>query len=184
MKIGYVKASIIEEESKFIQMEKMKKIKVNKIFIETDSLNERKELENLMNFIQEKDIVYIYDLSKLANSTKSLLEIIKIFRRKKITLVTFKEKINSSTIMGKLMLDMIQIINDLEKKNLLEKQKKGIYNAKKLNKYKGRKPIKYPENWEKIYIEWKLKKIQSKNAREILNLKKTTFYNLIKKWEK
>ncbi|MGL5577262.1 hypothetical protein, partial [Cetobacterium sp.] len=53
-----------------------------------------------------------------------------------------------------------------------------------LGKYKGRKPIPFPENWKDIYNSWKTREITGTRAMEILNLKKTTFYKLLREWEK
>ncbi|MCQ8211011.1 hypothetical protein NON08_00300 [Cetobacterium somerae] len=55
--------------------------------------------------------------------------------------------------------------------------------AKELGKYKGLKPIPFPENWKDIYNSWKTREITETRAMEILNLKKTTFYKLLREWE-
>lgn len=47
----------------------------------------------------------------------------------------------------------------------------------------GRPPKTFPENWVEIYNQWKNKKITATYAMEILNLKRNTFYNLVKKYE-
>ena len=41
--------------------------------------------------------------------------------------------------------------NEFERTNLLERQREGIALAKKEGKYKGRKKIEYPSNWEEVY---------------------------------
>ncbi len=82
------------------------------------------------------------------------------------------------------MLTLIGAINEFERFNLLERQKEGILIAKKLGKYKGRKPISFPENWEKIYKLWEKNKIKSMEAQKMLGLKKNTFYKLVKDWKK
>lgn len=38
-------------------------------------------------------------------------------------------------------------------------------------------------NWKSIYAEWKNKKITAKAAMEQLDLKRTTFYKLVSKYE-
>lgn len=44
----------------------------------------------------------------------------------------------------------------------------------------GRKPIQFPPNWEAIYKMYKRKDITGNRAMEMLNLKRTSFYKLIK----
>ena len=77
------------------------------------------------------------------------------------------------------MLTLIGAINEFERENLLERQAEGIALAKLHGKYKGRKPIKLPDNWEFIYKKWKNRELTAVEARKILNLKHSTFYKFI-----
>lgn len=64
-------------------------------------------------------------------------------------------------------------------------QKKGIERAKKLGKYKGgKKRIDMPNNFEEVYKRWKAGNITSSEAMKETKLKKTTFYAMVKKYEK
>ena len=185
MKIGYVRVSTLEQNDER-QLEQMEKIGVDRIFREKISgknIQDRKELKKMLRIVEEGDIIYIHDFSRLARSTKDLLEIVELLKKKGTSLVSLKENIDSNTPTGKLMLTMIAAINEFERLNLLERQREGILIAKRLGKYKGRKPIPYPENWEEIYQKWEKKEINSTKAREMLGLKKNTFYKLIKKWK-
>ena len=70
--------------------------------------------------------------------------------------MSFKENINTSTPTE----NMIVAINEFERTNLLERQREEILIAKELGKYKGRKPIPFPENWKEIYNSWKTREIR------------------------
>lgn len=184
MKIGYVRVSTLEQNDER-QLEQMEKIGVDRIFREKISgknIQDRKELKKMLRIVKEGDIIYIHDFSRLARSTKDLLEIVELLKKKGTSLVSLKENIDSNTPTGKLMLTMIAAINEFERLNLLERQREGILIAKRLGKYKGRKPIPYPENWGDMYQKWENKEINSTKAREMLGLKKNTFYKLVKKW--
>lgn len=78
---------------------------------------------------------------------------------------------------------MIGAIYEFERSNLLERQKEGIAIAKVNNKYKGRKEINRPDNWQKVYNQYKHRQITATKAMEILGLKKNTFYKLVKEFE-
>ena len=184
MKVGYVRVSTIDQ-NEGRQLVKMKEVKVEKLYIEKVSgkdIEGRPELKNMLEFVREGDTVYVHDFSRLARSTKDLLYITDLLAKKGVHLVSFKENIDTSTPTGKLMLTMIAAINEFERTNLLERQKEGILIAKELGKYKGRKPIPFPENWEN-YSSWKTREITGTRAMEMLKLKKTTFYKLLKDWE-
>ncbi|HAT4359548.1 TPA: recombinase family protein, partial [Clostridium perfringens] len=43
--------------------------------------------------------------------------------------------------------------------------------------------VEYPGNFKEVYDKWKAKKITGVKAMELMNLKKNSFYNLIKKYE-
>jgi DNA invertase Pin-like site-specific DNA recombinase len=185
MKVGYIRVSTVDQNDAR-QIEKMKDYKVEKIYKEKVSgknLQDRKELQAMLDFVREGDTVYIHDFSRLARSTKDLLDIIDKLKKKKVDLVSFKENIDTNTPTGKLMLTMIGAINEFERENLLERQKEGILIAKELGKYKGRKPIAFPGNWEEIYPLWEKREITGVQAKKMLGLKHSTFYKLIKDWK-
>ena len=120
----------------------------------------RPELQSMLDYIREDDTIYIKDFSRLARSTKDLLDIVDILNKKGVKLVSLKENLDSMTSTGKLMLTMIGAIYEFERANLLERQKEGIAIAKREGKYKGRKEIKHPENFAEIYPIWKNRTIQ------------------------
>lgn len=181
MKVGYVRVSSIAQNEER-QLQKMKENNIEKIFIEKISgknITDRTELQAMLNFVRERDTIFVHDLSRIARSLQDLLKIIDLLKIKKVTLVSFKENIDSSTPTGKLMLSLIGAINEFERENLLERQAEGIALAKLHGKYKGRKPIKLPDNWEFIYKKWKNREITAVEAKKILNLKHSTFYKFV-----
>ena len=59
----------------------------------------------------------------------------------------------------------------------------GIAIAKEQGKFKGRKAIEYPKQWDKYYKMMKDGTIKGVDVMRILDLKKTTFYKLVKQCE-
>lgn len=179
--VAYIRVST-EEQNYESQMEAMKDLKFAKVFTEKRSAKDtnRPELQNMLDYVREGDTVYVKDFSRLARSTKDLLNIIDILENKKVKLISIKEKLDTSTPAGKLMVTMLGAIYEFERANLLERQKDGIAVAKKEGKYKGRKKIKKPDNWQEVYSDWACRKITAKKACELLKLKTNTFYNFVK----
>ena len=173
---AYIRVST-EEQNYESQMEAMKDLEFAKVFTEKRSAKDtnRPELQNMLDYVREGDTVYVKDFSRLARSTKDLLNIIDILENKKVKLISIKEKLDTSTPAGKLMVTMLGAIYEFERANLLERQKDGIAVAKKEGKYKGRKKIKKPNNWQEVYKDWSCRKITAKKACELLNLKPNTF---------
>lgn len=108
---------------------------------------------------------------------------VETLNNKNISLVSVKENIDTYTPTGKLMLTLLGAINEFERTNLLERQKEGIKIAKRNGKYKGRKKIDRPENFIEVFNKWKCRKITSFKAMKLMNLKKNTFYKLIKEYQ-
>lgn len=146
MQIAYIRVSSIDQNEQR-QIEAMQRYNIEKWFIEKVSGKDtnRPKLKEMLDFAREGDTIHIHDFSRLARSTKDLLDIVELLNSKGITLISNKENIDSSTPTGKLMLTMIGAINEFERTNLLERQKEGIAIAKREGKYKGRKAVSIPD---------------------------------------
>jgi DNA invertase Pin-like site-specific DNA recombinase len=184
MNIAYVRVST-EEQNEERQVEGLKKHGIEKWFLEKVSAKttDRPQLRALLDFAREGDTIYVHDLSRLARSTRDLLELVEFLEQKGIGLVSNKEAIDTSTATGKLMLTMIGAIAEFERQNLLERQREGIALAKGRGIYTGRKRIDYPKDWQTVYDQWKMRKITGDNAMQQLGLKRNTFYRLVHQWE-
>ncbi len=138
MKVAYVRVSAADQNES-IQVSSLEKYNIEKWYIEKVSGKDtnRPKLQEMLDFVREGDTVYVYDFSRLARSTKDLLEIVELLSNKAVDLVSNKESIDTSTPSGKLMLTMIGAIAEFERQNILERQREGIAIAKKQGKYKG-----------------------------------------------
>lgn len=179
-KIAYVRVSTVDQ-NEARQLEALKKHNIDKWFTEKVSGKDtnRPELQKMLEYVREGDTVYIHDFSRLARSTKDLLEIVELLQNKKVNLVSNKENLDSNTPTGKLMLTMIAAINEFERQNLLERQREGIAEAKKEGKYKGRKAIDIP-NFEAYYQRYKMREINKSQMAAELSISRPTLDKLIR----
>lgn len=179
--VAYIRVSTLEQNTES-QFEILEQYKIDKYFEEKVSgkNTDRPKLLEMIDYVRKGDTVYIKDFSRLARSTKDLLWIIEELEKKEVKLISHKENLDTSTPAGKLMVTMLGAIYEFERANLLERQKDGIVVAKKEGKYKGRKKIKKPDNWNAVYSDWSCRKITAKKACELLKLKTNTFYNFVK----
>lgn len=183
MIIGYIRVSTVQQNLSR-QEETMKKYNVEKIFSEKVSAKDtnRVELNTMLDYVREGDTIVVHDFSRLARSTKDLLEIVELLEFKKVKLISNKENIDSSTPTGKLMLTMIGAINEFERTNMLERQREGIAIAKEEGKYKGRKEIKV-DNFEEYYNKYKNREINKTQLAKELGISRPTLDKLIKECE-
>ena len=179
-RIGYVRVSSAEQ-NEARQLEAFKDLELYKIYVEKISAKHanRPLLQQMLEYVREGDTVYIKDFSRIARNTKDLLEIAEELSRRSVKLISLKESLDSSTATGKLMLTVIGAIYEFERENLLERQREGIAIAKNAGKYKGRKPIKHPPNWDEIYNLYATRRIMAKEAMHRMGLKRNTFYGFV-----
>ena len=183
MLVGYVRVSSVDQ-NEGRQLETMKKYGVEKVYSEKVSAKDtnRTELQSMLDFVREGDTVVIHDFSRLARSTKDLLEIVELLKDKKVNLISSKEKIDSSTPTGKLMLTMIGAINEFERANLLERQREGIALAKKEGKYQGRKEVNI-KDFDKHYNRYRNREVNKSQLAKELGISRPTLDKLIKDHE-
>lgn len=182
MKIGYVRVST-EEQNEQRQIQSLNKYNINKWFTEKVSAKDmnRQKLQEMLDYAREGDTVYIHDFSRIARSTKDLLNIIEILNNKGVYLVSNKENIDTSTPTGKLMLTMIGAINEFERQNMLDRQREGIAIAKAAGKYRGRKPINIDKKlFNQLLNDYNSRKINKVAFAKKLEISRPTLDRLLK----
>lgn len=182
MKVAYVRVSSVDQ-NEARQIEGLEKFGIEKWFTEKISGKDtnRPQLQSMLDFVREGDTVYIHDFSRLARSTKDLLDIVEKLNSKGVHLVSNKENIDSSTPTGKLMLTMIGAIAEFERQNLLERQREGIAIAKREGKFKGGQVKRIDEEaFNAAYSRYKLRKITKKDLAAELGVSRPTLDKLLK----
>ena len=162
----------------------MKDLGVEKVYIDKMSGKnaDRPALKEMLGFVRDGDTIVTSEISRLARNTKDLLNIVSELEEKGVVFKSNKEAIDTSTKMGRFLIMIFGAVAELERNYLLSRQKEGIRVAKMEGRYKGRKKIEV-KDFEEIYCLWKDKKISSKRAMELLNLKPNTFYRRVKEHE-
>jgi DNA invertase Pin-like site-specific DNA recombinase len=181
MKVAYVRVSTAEQ-NEARQTEALEKHGIEKWYIEKVSGKDtnRPKLQEMLDYVREGDTIYIHDLSRLARSTKDLLDIVEQLQAKGVELVSNKENIDTSTANGKLMLTMLGAIAEFERANLLERQREGIAIAKAKGMYKGRKAIKIDkQTFMGEYERYQKREINKGELAKIFEISRPTLDKLI-----
>ena len=183
MVVAYVRVSTVEQ-NEARQVEELKKHGIEKWYMEKVSGKDtkREQLQLMLDFVREGDIIYVMDFSRLSRSVSDLLDIINTLGNKGVRLISLKENFDTDTSLGKLIITVIAAINEFERNNLLERQREGIAIAKREGKYKGRKPIAL-DDFDKFYDLWKSGEITAVYASKELGISRYTFYNRVKQKE-
>ncbi len=163
MKIGYVRVSTMEQHEERQKVELTEKAQVEKIFLDklSGKDTDRPQLQAMLEFAREGDTVYVSEFSRLARSTKDLLDIVQRLKEKQVQVISLKESFDTSTPAGELAMTMFAAIATFERKIMLERQKEGIALAKAQGKYRGRKEAKKPADWQNLVTKYQSREIAS-----------------------
>ena len=86
-------------------------------------------------------------------------------------------------MVNNILIEVLGTIAEQERKTIKSRQAEGIEAAKKNGKKLGRPALTYPDNWKKVYADWKDGKITAKVAMELTDTKRTSFYKLVQMTE-
>lgn len=153
--------------------------------------------------LREGDLLVILSIDRLGRNYSEIIEqwrhITKIIKAdiKVLDMPLLDTRQQQNTLdcrfIADLVLQILSYVAQKERENIRICQRQGIdampvVDGKRVSlrtgKPTGRPKAEYPANWEDIYTQWKAKNISGVKAMEILGLKKNTFYNLIKQYEK
>lgn len=179
MKVGYIRVST-EEQNTIRQEILMQDLGVERVYMDKasgKSRTGRPQLEAMMDFVREGDVVIVESISRFARSTRDLLTLVEQLTDKGVGFVSQKESIDTNTPQGKFMLTVFGAMAELEREQTLQRQREGIAAAKAAGKYKGRKPIEIEDSLVKsVHDQWYKREITTSHAVKLLNVSSRTFY--------
>ena len=181
MRVGYVRCSTVEQ-NEARQLKMMEEQGAEKLFIDKASgkNTDRTAFKEMMAFVRAEDIVIVESISRIARNTRDLLSIVSDLTEKGVEFVSLKESIDTTTPQGRFMLTVFGALAELERENILERQREGIEIAKGEGKYKGRKPVEFDEEkFVSVCKKWRDGKMTATAAMKEVGLKPNTFYRRV-----
>lgn len=209
MKVGYLRISTKDQNEERQRQALLENGVLNRnIYIDkqTGTNFDREEYLAMKDFIlnylrKESDdeiIVYFKELDRLGRNYREIKKELEWFTSRNITLkfldmdwldAMFEKNNNEMMLVIRdTVLNFMSYIAEAEVKKMKQRQREAIDLIKadpvlRAEKYKGRKRIEYPENWDHFYKLYKEKKLKGVDCMKLMNLKKTTFYKLVKEYE-
>lgn len=183
MKIFYSRVSTEEQnEARQIVLAREQGIEEKHIYLDKVSgkNTNRAEFQRMMNYVREDDIVIVESISRIARNTADLLNIIAELQEKGVEFISLKEKIDTTTPQGKFMLTVFGAMAELEREQILQRQREGIAIAKAEGKYKGKPKMKIDDS--ALIAEckkWRAGEQTATETMKILGLKPNTFYRRV-----
>jgi DNA invertase Pin-like site-specific DNA recombinase len=102
----------------------------------------RVELQTLLDFVQEGDTIFVTRVDRMARSIADLQDILRVLKAKGVALKATEQPIDTSTPLGKCMLDLLGVFAELETNLRRERQMEAIRRIKETDRakptYRGR----------------------------------------------
>lgn len=173
---GYARVST-EGQNLDRQIDALKKCDIDILYEEkiTGTKRDRPELQKMLERITKGDKVIIESLSRLGRSTKDLIELMDIFEKKGVDLVSLKESIDTSTSTGKLIFTLLSGIAQFERDVIADRTREGLKAARARGRTGGR-PKTNIDKVEKAVKLYNTKQYSLKEIHDLTGVKKSTLY--------
>ena len=174
--IGYMRVSTFEQNTDR-QLEGME---FDRTFIDKASGKDtvRPQLEEMLLFVREGDIIRVHSIDRLARNLVDLRRLVERIISKGATLEFVKENLTfagDNSAMSVLMLSVMGSFAEFERALIRERQREGIAIAKTKGVYKGRLPKLKNEQIIELHRRVKNREPKARIARE-MGISRTTLY--------
>ena len=193
---GYARVSS-KEQNLDRQIDELRKYvpSVNDIIFEKQSGKdfERPEYKKLRMMMREGDTLYLMSLDRLG---RNKIEVKQELENLRATGVNIRILDIPTTMMdfcqyGDMQRGIMEMVNNIlievlstmaesERRTIRKRQAEGIAAAKARGKHLGRPKLDFPDNWIAVYQRWQNKEITAVAAMQELDMKKTSFYKLVR----
>ena len=188
MRYGYVRVSS-KDQCIDRQVAALKKVIIpsENIFIDRASGQNfaRKNYLRMLRHLQTDDEVFIKSIDRLGrNYDEIIIQWHKITREKAAHIVVLecplldtRQQVNGLTgkFMADLVLQILSYVAQVERDNIKQRQKEGIYEAKKRGVIFGRPRLLIPEEFEEIARSWRRGEISLRAGADQLAVSHSTF---------
>jgi len=180
-RIGYIRVSTTDQNPD----RQLENIHLDKKFIDYASAKStnRPQLQMMLDFAREDDVVIVHSMDRLARNLKDLKEIVTSLVEKKIQVHFIKENLqftSENSAMSNLLLHLMGAFAEFEYAFIIERQREGIEIAKRRGTYSGRKKKLNAEKIEILKKELQTRKTREQVAKD-LGISRSVLYTYIKK---
>lgn len=191
MIIGYCRVST-KDQDLTRQIESLKEYGCERIYSDkaTGKNFNRPEYTKLKDALRKGDTLVVHEFDRLGRNKKLTLKELQYFKDNGIRLVALNLPTTQMDTTDNLMLETINnIVIELytmmaqqEIETREKRQREGIDVALANGVKFGRKAVEYPKNWESVISLVNNKQLTNIEAMQMLGLKKTTYYKLLKEY--
>ena len=145
-RVGYTRVSSFDQNPE----RQLEGVALDRVFTDKASGKDtqRPELESLLGFVRQGDILVVHSMDRLARNLDDLRRLVNELTERGVRIEFVKEGLTftgEDSPMAKLLLSVMGAFGEFERALIRERQREGIELARKKGKYKGRKRSLSPE---------------------------------------
>ena len=153
---------------------------------------QRPQYQRMAKKFRPDDLLYIKSIDRLGRNYEEILEQWRILTKdKRIDIVvldmplldTRRGKDLMGTFLSDIVLQVLSFVAENERVNIRQRQAEGIAAARKRGVQFGRPAMPLPENFDRIYRDWKDKRLTLRQAAKACKMPVGTFYSKAVKLE-
>lgn len=153
------------------------------------------------DLLRPGDTLIIKELDRLGRNMAMIKEEWQDLQKKEIEIIIIDTPILNTvgksdlekTLISNIVFELLSYMAEKERLKIRQRQAEGIAametdkNGKRISsktkRVIGRPVVEYPSNWKEVYTDWKGEEITAVKAMELTELKKNSFYNLVKRYQ-
>lgn len=184
MKIGYARVST-KDQNLDLQIEALEKAGCKKIYQEkiSGATKNRPELDKMIEQFREGDELYVWRLDRLGRSLKNIIDLVLSLSDKGIIIKGLVDGVDTSTINGRLFLNLMASLAEYERELIRERTNAGLQSARARGRTGGRPKGYTKATISKLLLLRNIYKDLTKRPEDIykpLGLARATFYRYAK----
>lgn len=180
MLVGYARVST-DDQDMLRQTFQLRGVGCEKIYQEvmTGTKKNRPQMDAMLEFIREGDVVVVCELTRISRSTKDLFSLVEKIEEKGAKIKSLKEDwLDTTTAHGKLLFTMMAGLAQFERDLISERTREAL-RAKKEAGVKLGRPRVDDKALEKAVKLYTTKEFEIKEIEEMAKISKSTLYREI-----
>ena len=140
--------------------------------------------------LRDGDVLVVKSLDRLSRNKNHIKQELEYFKSRNIRVMVLD--IQTTLIdppegqewiiemINTILIEVLASMAEQERLTTQARQQEGIAAAKVKGKHLGRPKAEYPDNWDEVYSKWVRGEITAVAAMQLLSVKKSTFYKLVR----
>lgn len=142
--------------------------------------------------LRDGDVLVVKSLDRLSRNKNHIKKELEYFKNRNIRVMVLD--IQTTMIdppegqewiiemINTILIEVLASMAEQERLTIHTRQQEGIAAAKAKGKHLGRPKAEYPDNWDEVYSKWVRGEVTAVAAMQMLGIKKSTFYKLVRNY--